>query len=132
MKVYISATLQNFIGKNHMIEAPEGDLWSVLKFLTEEYPDAKQVLFDEDNNLRKFVRIYAGNEDRTTTDMWYKTLSGEEEVLILPAIAGGANDSIINDVRMKAQSLDDDEIKRFEKHLLLKRLNCRLSSPKLI
>ncbi len=125
MKVYISATLQNFIGKNHVIEAPEGDLWSVLKFLTEEYPDAKQVLFDEDNNLRKFVRIYAGNEDRTTTDMWYKTLSGEEEVLILPAIAGGANDSIINDVRMKAQSLDDDEIKRFEKHLLLKEISVK-------
>ena len=125
MRVYISATLRNFFGKNHMIEAPAGDLRSVLKLLSDEYPEARQVLFDKDDNLRSFVRIYVGNEDRTATDKWYKKLSEEEEVLILPSIAGGANDSIINDARMKAQTLDDNDIKRFEKHLLLKEISVK-------
>jgi adenylyltransferase/sulfurtransferase len=58
--------------------------------------------------------------------MWYKKLAEEDEILILPAIAGGApNDSIINDKRMKAQTLDDNDIKRFEKHLLLKEISVK-------
>ncbi|MBO4905332.1 MAG: ThiF family adenylyltransferase [Lachnospiraceae bacterium] len=126
MKVYISATLRNYFGKNHMIETSADNVRSVLKFLTDEYPDAKQILFDKDENLRSFVRIYVGSDDHTSTDMWYKKLSENDELLILPAIAGGApNDSLINDARMKAQTLDDNDIKRFEKHLLLKEISVK-------
>jgi len=126
MKAFISATLRNYFGKNNVIETPAGTVRTVLKYLTDEYPDAKQILFDKDENLRRFVRIYVGNEDHTAPDMWYKQLSEEDELLILPAIAGGAaNDSIINDARMKAQTLDDNDIKRFEKHLLLKEISVK-------
>ena len=126
MKVYISATLRNYFGKNHMIETSADNVRSVLKFLTDEYPDAKQILFDKDENLRSFVRIYVGSDDHTSTDMWYKQLGENDELLILPAIAGGApNDSVINDARMKAQTLDDNDIKRFEKHLLLKEISVK-------
>ena len=126
MKVYISATLRNYFGKNHVIETSEDNVRAVLKYLTDEYPDAKQVLFDKDDNLRSFIRIYVGSDDHTTTDMWYRKLSENDEILILPAIAGGApNDSVINDARMKAQTLDDNDIKRFEKHLLLKEISVK-------
>ncbi len=126
MKVYISATLRNYFGKNHVIEISAGNIRAVLKSLTDEYPDAKQILFDKDENLRSFIRIYVGDDDHTATDMWYKQLSESDEVLLLPAIAGGAsNDSIINDARMKVQTLDDNDIKRFEKHLLLKEISVK-------
>lgn len=126
MKIYISATLRNFFGKNHVIETSADNVRDALKFLTDEYPDSKHIIFDRDENLRSFVRIYVGSDDHTATDMWYKKLSENDEVLILPAIAGGApNDSIINDARMKAQTLDDNDIKRFEKHLLLKEISVK-------
>ena len=126
MKVYISATLRNYFGKNHVIETSADNVRSVLKNLIDEYPDAKQILFDKDDKLRSFVRIYVGSEDHTPTDMWYKQLKDTDEILFLPAIAGGApNDSLINDARMKAQTLDDNDIKRFEKHLLLKEISVK-------
>ncbi len=126
MKVYISATLRNYFGKNHVIETEADNVRSVLKSITDEYPDAKHILFDKDDKLRNFVRIYVGSDDYTATDMWYKQLDEGNEVLILPAIAGGApNDSIINEARMKAQTLDDNDIKRFEKHLLLKEISVK-------
>ncbi len=126
MKVYISATLRNYFGKNHVIETEADNVRSVLKSITDEYPDAKHILFDKDDKLRNFVRIYVGSDDYTATDMWYKQLDEGNEVLILPAIAGGApNDSIINEARMKAQTLDDNDIKRFEKHLLLKEIGVK-------
>ena len=126
MKVYISATLRNYFGKNHVIETEADNVRSVLKSITDEYPDAKHILFDKDDKLRNFVRIYVGSDDYTATDMWYKQLDEGNEVLILPAIAGGApNDSIINEARMKAQTLDDNDIKRFEKHILLKEIGVK-------
>ena len=126
MQVYISATLRNYFGKNHVIETEADNVRSVLKSITDEYPDAKHILFDKDDKLRNFVRIYVGSDDYTATDMWYKQLDEGNEVLILPAIAGGApNDSIINEARMKAQTLDDNDIKRFEKHLLLKEISVK-------
>lgn len=126
MKVYISATLRNYFGKNHVVEASADNIRSVLKELTDEYPEAKQILFDKNDGLRSFIRIYVGNDDHTGPDMWYRKLGKNDEILILPAIAGGApNGSVINDARMKAQTLDDNDIKRFEKHLLLKEISVK-------
>lgn len=126
MKVLISATLRNYFGKKHVIETSADSIRALLRFLTDEYPDAKQILFDKNENLRSFVRIYVGDEDYTAADMWYKQLSEQDEILLLPAIAGGApGDSVINDARMKAQTLDDNDIKRFEKHLLLKEISVK-------
>lgn len=126
MKVYISATLRTYFGKNHVLEASADNVRSLLRYLAKEYPDAKHILFDKDENLRSFIRIYVGNDDHTATDMWYKPLAENDEILILPAIAGGAsNDPVIDDARMKAQILDDNDIKRFEKHLLLKEISVK-------
>ena len=126
MRVYISATLRSFFGKNHVIDAAADDVRSALKYLTEEYPDAKQILFDKDDTLRSFIRIYVGSDDYTETGMWYRKLAKDDEILILPAIAGGApNHSVVSDARVKAQTLDENDIKRFEKHLLLKEISVK-------
>ena len=126
MRVYISATLRNYFNKNHVIEVSEDNIRAILKFLTDEYPESKRILFDDIENLRSFIRLYVGENDHTDSGLWYKQIPENDELLILPAIAGGApNDSIISDARMKAQSLDDNDIKRFEKHLLLKEISVK-------
>ncbi|MBR6485415.1 MAG: ThiF family adenylyltransferase, partial [Lachnospiraceae bacterium] len=121
MKVFISATLRSFFGRNPVIEAPAGDIRSTLSFLTDEYPDSKEILYDEDGKLRSFIRIYVGSDNRTEPETWYKVLNDDDELLLLPAIAGGApTESIISDERRKEVSFDDAEIERFGKHLLLR------------
>ena len=126
MKVYISATLRGFFNRNHAIEARGNNIKDILAFLTDEYPESKKILFDEEGRLRSFVRIYAGSEDRTGQDKWYKELGTDSEVLLLPAIAGGApSESIVSDARMKEVKLDDSEIERFSKHLLLREIGVK-------
>ncbi len=121
MKVYISATLRGFFGRNRVIEAPADNIRNVLKFLTDEYPDAKKVIYDEDGRINSFIALYVGDENRSDPDTWYKQLTEDDELLLLPAIAGGApKESIISDERRKEISLDDSEIERFGKHLLLR------------
>lgn len=126
MNVFISATLRSFFGRNARLEVPADNIQGVLGWLKDEYPDSDKVLFDEDGTLRSFIRIYVGNEDRTCADRWEEQLPQEAEVLLLPAIAGGApSGSIISDERRKEASLDNSEIERFSKHLLLREIGVK-------
>ena len=65
MKVYISATLRNFFGRNPVIEIPGESISETLDNLTDEYPESRKVLFEESGELRHFVQIYIGDENRT-------------------------------------------------------------------
>lgn len=120
MKIYISATLRNFFGRNPSIEVSEKKIRDILTHLTDEYPEAKKVLFDQDEKLRSFVQIYVGEKNRTAEKYWDEELASDAEVLLLPAIAGGAPESIIPEERRKAVFFDDAEVERFSRHLMLK------------
>jgi len=125
--IYISATLRGFFGRNARFESQADTVRGILSFLTDEYPDAKKVIFDEDGKIRSFIQIYVGKENRTSDARWDDKISDGEEILFLPAIAGGAptTESIISDERRKAVSFDDKEIERFGKHLMLREIGVK-------
>ena len=126
MKVYISSTLKSFFEKNSEVETSENTIRNILKFLTEEYPDSKKVLLDEDGKLRTFVRIYVNDSDHTAYEKWDKVLKETDELYLLPSIAGGSSrESIISDDRRKEVTLDDQEVERFGKHLLLREISVK-------
>lgn len=121
MKIYISATLRSFFGRNAETETEGNTIRAILKSLTEKYPDAKKGLYDDNGKLRGFIRIYVNDEDKTDESFLDEVIDDNADVLLLPLIAGGAPDeSIISDERRKEISLDDNEIDRFNKHLLLR------------
>ena len=126
MKVYISATLRSFFGRNAVFSVSADSVRQLLEKLTEDYPEAKKILFDESGSLRSFIRIYVGDDDKTGADFWDEIIQPEKTVLLLPAIAGGApEDSVISDERRKAVSFDDTEIERFSKHLMLREIGVK-------
>ena len=126
MKVYISATLRSFFGRNASIEVASNTIRGALQFLADEYPEASKVVFDEKGELRDFIRIYVDDDDRTKNDRWDEVLLQREEILLVPAIAGGAPEgSLISDERRKAVSFDDKEIERFGKHLMLREIGVK-------
>ena len=89
MKIYISATLRNFFGRNAQVEIPASSVRKALAILLDIYPDAKKVLYDDSNKLRSFIQIYVNNKILIDA-LWDTPLSEETEILLLPAIAGGA------------------------------------------
>ncbi len=126
MKVYISATLRNFFGRHEELDVTAGSIRDILNNLQDEYPDSKKILFDENGILRSFIQIYSGEDNRTAEDKWDEPLSEGDELLLIPAIAGGApEESIISDDRRKSVSFDDSEIERFGKHLMLREIGVK-------
>ncbi|MBP5533141.1 MAG: molybdopterin-synthase adenylyltransferase MoeB [Lachnospiraceae bacterium] len=126
MKVYISSTLRSFFERKAEIEVNADTIGKILSFLTDEYPDAKKGLYDENGNLREFIKIFVGDEDRTEPEYLNTVIPENAEVLLLPSIAGGAPaESIIPDERRKEEKLEDAEIERFNKHLLLREISVK-------
>ena len=126
MKVYISATLRSFFERKGELEIDGDTLRKILGNLIENYPDAKKGLYDENGHLREFIRIFVGEDDRTDPAYLDASLPAEAKILLLPLIAGGApEESIISDERRKEVTLDDSEIDRFNKHLLLREISVK-------
>ncbi len=126
MKVIISATLKTFFDRNSEAEVDGNTVSEVLKSLTDKYPEAKKGLYDEGGELRSFIKIFADNEDVTDASRHGESLSGVSEILLLPIVAGGSpSESIISDERRKEITLNDQEIERFNKHLLLREIGIK-------
>lgn len=125
MNIYISATLRSFFGGNDSLETDAGNIADAIKFLTDEYPDSKSVLLDDDGNIRSFIRLYLNDTDVTDPKKWDEATDDDAELLLLPAIAGGRPEPLITDDRRKAVTLDDTEVERFGKHLLLKEIGVK-------
>lgn len=74
MNVYISATLRNFFERNAELEVSKETVKDILEFLTDEYPESKKILFDENGDLRSFVKIFVGEDDFTDKKNWNKRI----------------------------------------------------------
>ncbi len=60
-----------------------------LRTLVDRYPELKDNLYNEDDELRQFVNIYVGDDDIRFGDGVETPLEGGDEVSIVPSIAGG-------------------------------------------
>lgn len=124
--VYISATLRGFTNRNSQVQLEGETVRDLLANLKEEYPETVPALFEETGGLRPFVNLFRNQENVTDQAQWNAVLQEEDALLLLPAIAGGApTESIISDERRKAVSLDDGEIDRYGKHLMLREIGVK-------
>ncbi len=68
----------------------EGDtVDEVLRTLADQYPNLADNLYNEDDELRQFVNVYVGDEDVRFGDGVDTTLEPNDEISIVPSIAGG-------------------------------------------
>lgn len=96
--VYVSATLRGFVNRNAKLEA--------------------------EGSIRPFVAVYLN--DQNVTGQQEAPVQEGDVVRLLPAIAGGApTASVISDERRKEISLDDKEIERYNKHLMLREISVK-------
>lgn len=126
VKIIISATLRVFVNKQNELLLEGNTISEVIENLVNEYPEIKKGLFDEQNELREYVGVFLNEKDVSDKSEWQTVLKENDELLILPSIAGGMpSTSIISEERRKAVALDDEEIDRFSKHLMLREIGVK-------
>lgn len=122
--VVIPTTLRLFTEHRSEIELEGKTVGEVLKLLSEEYPETKKALFDEDGQLRAFINVFVNDENIRDLNEFETELSDGDEVILIPAIAGGSGvQSVLGD--RKGEKLSNEEINRYSRHLLLQEIGVK-------
>jgi molybdopterin synthase sulfur carrier subunit len=87
--VRIPPTLRAEVGGARELAADGSTVGEVLDDLVERYPPlATQLL--QDGELAPFVNVFVGGEDVRTRDGLETSVGSGDQVILLPAMAGGA------------------------------------------
>ena len=82
--------LRQAVGGAREVDASGGTVRELLDDLTSRYPAIKGHLFDAGGELNRFVNVYVNNEDVRLGDGLETAVTPEATVIVLPAMAGGA------------------------------------------
>lgn len=88
-KIIIPTPLRKFTENASQIEANGGTVLESVQQLAVQFPDLNKHLFDADGNIRKFIRIYIGDEDINVLEKEKTEVKADSVISIIPAIAGG-------------------------------------------
>ncbi len=87
--VRIPTPLRNLSGGKDILNTKAGDLRSCIAELESMHPGLKERLCDESGELRRFVNIYVNGEDVRFLEGLGTKLKENDEISIVPAVAGG-------------------------------------------
>ena len=89
-RVYVPTSWRRFTGGAARLELEAPDVRSLLAWLGTEYPALSREMFDASGNLHRFVNVYVNDRDVDDLDGLDTPLDREDEVAVIPAMAGGA------------------------------------------
>jgi molybdopterin converting factor small subunit len=89
--VRIPPPLRKYTGGAESVETTARNLAELLDGLAQKYPGFKQVLCTPDGTLQRFMNIYVNEEDIRFLGGAKYIFQDGDEVLLMPAIAGGSS-----------------------------------------
>ena len=140
-RAHFYTTFRFFTERENSAELEGSTVSEILQSLARKYPEAQKGLFDDNERLRDFFNIYVNGEDIRTLQGEDTAVSDGDEIILLPVIAGGAQTEkelaaensaqaeksapLVPAERVKAAKLDDKDITRYGKHLLLREIGVK-------
>ena len=122
--VVIPTTLRLFTEHHSEVELEGSTVGEILKVLSEEYPETRKALFDENGQLRAFINVFVNDENIRDLNGFDTEVRDRDEVILIPAIAGGSGlPSVLGET--KGEKLTNDEITRYSRHLLLQEIGVK-------
>jgi MoaD family protein len=87
--VRIPTALRKLASGLESVEAEGATVRSVLEDLASKHPELARQLVGDDGKVRRFVNLFANDEDIRFLDDLDTEMSDGDELSIVPAIAGG-------------------------------------------
>lgn len=116
--IVIPTALRQFAGGISEIEVEATTVGEALNSLTEHHAELKKHLYNDAGQLRNFVNVYVGDEDIRDLDGTDTEIKKGDEILIIPAIAGGSVSAEATATE-ELPNLTNEEYARYSRHLIL-------------
>ncbi len=89
IEVRIPTILRTYTDGAKSVEANGASLTAVIDDLDDNHPGLKERLI-ENGDLRRFVNVYINDEDVRFIDGLDSALADGDQIVVLPAVAGGS------------------------------------------
>jgi molybdopterin converting factor small subunit len=89
----IPTALRAFADQKSEVSAKGATVGETLADFTNQYPDIRRHLYEDDGKLRSFINVFVGEINIKTTGGLDTPLSDGATVMLVPAIAGGTKGS---------------------------------------
>lgn len=89
ISVRIPTPLRKYTAGQESVDVDGQTVGEVLDNLAESHPELKARIFTDDGGVRRFVNIFANDEDIRFQESLETSVSDGDTVSIVPAIAGG-------------------------------------------
>ena len=90
--INIPTPLRKFSKNQRKVTFVGDTVRQVMRNFANENPEIVEHLFDQDGNLRKFMRVYIGDTDIKSLDNEDTIVDNDTVISIIPAIAGGTSE----------------------------------------
>ena len=88
-KILIPTPLRPFVNQQEEVQTEALSIHEAMNNLAINFPKLKQHIYDQDGNLRKFMNIYVNDSDIRDLEGVDTLLNDNDEISLVPAIAGG-------------------------------------------
>jgi len=89
IKVNVTSVIEKFVGGQRSFESEGKTIAELIQAIENAFPGFANQLLEENGELRRFVNIYLNDEDVRYLGGLGTELKDDDEVSILPALAGG-------------------------------------------
>jgi molybdopterin synthase sulfur carrier subunit len=100
IEVRIPTILRTYTGGEKAVTGEGGTLSEVIDHLEDNHPGIKDRLI-EGEDLRRFVNVYVNDEDVRFTGGLDTSVADGDQVVVLPAVAGGCSAAKLADTRAR-------------------------------
>jgi adenylyltransferase/sulfurtransferase len=90
-KILIPTPLRQYTAKNDSLELTGSTVGEVLSALTNQHPDLRKQLYNDQGKLRSFVNVYLNDEDIRYLGKDSTPVNETDVLTIVPSIAGGSD-----------------------------------------
>ena len=89
IEVRIPTILRTYTGGEKAVTGDGSSLSALIDDLEQRHPGIKERLVEDEGDLRRFVNVYINDEDVRFIGGLDAELSDGDQVVVLPAVAGG-------------------------------------------
>jgi sulfur-carrier protein len=89
--IKVPPVLRAQTGGEAEVSVDGGTVGDALRALAEQHPGTRDQLFSAEGELNRYVNVYLNDEDVRVLDGLETSAAASDTVVILPAMAGGAN-----------------------------------------
>ena len=89
VQVKIPTPLRKLTGGADIVEVTAATVGQAIDELEANHPGIKSKICDDNGNVRRFINVYANQEDIRFQEKLATALADGDEIAIIPAIAGG-------------------------------------------